>query len=172
MGAALLAVATAGAAQGMDWTLIGGASNKASVRQVGVIAGWTQPTPLWQGDTWRLRLRHEAVLVGWHVPQARDIVEVGYSPVFRLERPLSGGNGRTFFVEGAIGVRLISHTRVSAEHRMSTAFQFADMLGVGTQWGRDGRSTLGLRVQHMSNLGIKKPNPGLNTLYLYYTHRF
>ena len=55
---------------------------------------------------------------------------------------------------------------------MSTAFQFADMLGVGMQFGREARSTLGLRVQHLSNLGIKKPNPGIEFLQLYYSYRF
>ena len=46
------------------------------------------------------------------------------------------------------------------------------MLGVGVQWGAQGRSTLGLRYQHVSNLGIKRPNPGLDFGQLYYTHRF
>lgn len=169
----LLGVATAAhaQAQGIDWTLVGGASNESSVRSLGVTAGWTRPTPLWQGDAWRLRLRHEGVLAAWHVPRAKDLVEIGYSPVLRLERPLSGGSS-VLFLEGSIGVRLLSHTRVSQEHRMSTAFQFADMLGVGMQFGREARSTLGLRIQHLSNLGIKKPNPGIEFLQLYYSYRF
>ena len=174
--AAALALLTAGAAahaqaQGIDWTLVGGVADESSVKSLGVVAGWTRPTPLWQGETWRLRLRHEGVLAAWHVPRARDIVEVGYSPILRLERPLSGSQS-VFFLEGSIGVRLLSHTRVSAEHRMSTAFQFADMLGVGMQFGHEGRSTLGLRYQHLSNLGIKKPNPGINFMQVYYSYRF
>ena len=169
-GAALALACVVGHAQGVDWTLVGGASDESRVRQVGVIAGWDRPTPIWQGESWRLRLRHEAVLSAWHVPRARDLVELGYSPVLRLERPLA--SRRVFFVEGSIGVRLLSHTRVSAEHRMSTAFQFADMLGVGMQFGREARSTLGMRVQHLSNLGIKKPNPGINFLQVYYSYRF
>ena len=158
-------------AQGIDWTLVGGASNESSVKSLGVVAGWTRPTPLWQGDTWRLRLRHEGVLSAWHVPHAKDLVEVGYSPVLRFERPLANSQS-VFFLEGSIGVRLLSHTRVSQEHRMSTAFQFADMVGVGMQFGRESRSTLGLRLQHLSNLGIKKPNPGIEFLQLYYSYRF
>ncbi len=170
VGSVLLAASTIGHAQGVDWTLIGGASDESRVKQVGIVAGWTQPTPLWQGESWRLRLRHEGVLAGWHVPRARGIVELGYSPVLRLERPLQ--SNRVFFVEGSIGVRLLSHTRVSQEHRMSTAFQFADMLGVGMQFGHEARSTLGMRFQHLSNLGIKKPNPGINFLQVYYSYRF
>ena len=170
-GATLVLAGAAAHAQGVDWTLIGGASDTARVRQVGVVAGWTRPAPRWQGDAWRLRLRHEGVLAAWHVPQARDVVEVGYSPVLRMERPLQG-SANVFFVEGSIGVRLLSHTRMADDHHMSTAFQFADMLGAGMQFGQDGRSTLGVRLQHLSNLGIKKPNPGINFVQVYYAYRF
>lgn len=171
LAAALCLSACAGTTWGADWTLIGAAGDKASVKLVGVIAGWTQPEPLWQGRDWRLRLRHEALLAGWRVPGSRNLWEVGYSPVLRLERPLAGG-ARNFFVEASIGARVLSRTRVTPEHRMSTAFQFADMLGMGMQFGRDGRSTVGVRLQHLSNLGIKKPNPGIDFLQLYYTYRF
>lgn len=172
LGAACgLAQAQAQPAGGLDWTLSAAGAAEANVSKLGVIAGWTQPAPLWQGAQWRLRLRHEVELAAWRVPKARDLLELGYSPVLRLERPLSGGTS-VFFVEGSIGARLLSHTRVAPERSLSTAFQFSDMLGVGVQWGAQGRSTLGLRYQHVSNLGIKRPNPGLDFGQLYYTHRF
>lgn len=159
------------AAQGPDWSLSAARAKEADVRKLGVIAGWTRPEPLWQGQRWQLRLRHEFELAAWNVPRARDLVELGYSPVLRLERKLSGG-ARNLFVEGSIGVRLLSHARLAADHSMGSAFQFSDMLGAGMQWGREGRSTLGVRFQHLSNFGIKKPNPGMDFLMLYYTHRF
>ena len=172
LGAACgLAQAQAQPAGGLDWTLSAAGAAEANVRKIGVIAGWTQPAPLWQGAQWRLRLRHEVELAAWRVPKARDLLELGYSPVLRLERPLRGGQA-LLFVEGSIGARLLSHTRVAPERSLSTAFQFSDMLGVGVQWGAQGRSTLGLRYQHVSNLGIKRPNPGLDFGQLYYTHRF
>ena len=158
------------AAQGVDWTLTGGAATERSVKKLGVIAGWTRPEPLWQGEQWRLRLRHEAELSAWDVPKAKNLIEAGYSPVIRLEHPLAGGS--IFFVEGSIGVRLLSHTRVAPDHRLSTAFQFSDQVGMGIQWGRDAQSTLGLRYQHLSNAGIKNPNPGMDFVRLYYTYRF
>ena len=41
---ALLALAPVlGHAQGVDWTLIGGAADESSVKQLGVVAGWTRP---------------------------------------------------------------------------------------------------------------------------------
>ena len=172
LGAACgLAQAQAQPAGGLDWTLSAAGAAEANVSKLGVIAGWTQPAPLWQGAQWRLRLRHELELAAWRVPKARDLLELGYSPVLRLERPLSGGSS-VFFVEASIGVRLLSQTRVSPERTLSTAFQFSDQLGVGVQWGRDARSTLGVRYQHISNAGIKKPNPGMDFVLLYYTHRF
>ena len=166
-----LAQAQAQPAGGLDWTLSAAGAAEANVRKIGVIAGWTQPAPLWQGAQWRLRLRHELELAAWRVPKARDLLELGYSPVLRLERPLRGGQA-LLFVEGSIGARLLSHTRVAPDRSLSTAFQFSDMLGVGVQWGAQARSTLGLRYQHVSNLGIKKPNPGMDFGQLYYTHRF
>lgn len=172
LGAACgLAQAQAQPAGGLDWTLSAAGAAEANVSKLGVIAGWTQPAPLWQGAQWRLRLRHEVELAAWRVPKARDLLELGYSPVLRLERPLRGGQA-LLFVEGSIGARLLSHTRVAPERSLSTAFQFSDMLGVGVQWGAQARSTLGLRYQHVSNLGIKRPNPGLDFGQLYYTHRF
>ena len=172
LGAACgLAQAQAQPAGGLDWTLSAAGAAEANVSKLGVIAGWTQPAPLWQGAQWRLRLRHELELAAWRVPKARDLLELGYSPVLRLERPLRGGQA-LLFVEGSIGARLLSHTRVAPERSLSTAFQFSDMLGVGVQWGAQGRSTLGLRYQHVSNLGIKKPTPGINFVQVYYAYRF
>ena len=158
-------------AEGVDWSLSAGRAQQADVSKLGVIAGWTQPAPLWQGASWRLKLRHEVELSAWHVPKARNLLELGYSPVLRLERPLAG-HRRSLFVEASIGVRLLSHTRVAPDLTVSTAFQFSDVLGAGVQWGPEGRSTLGLRYQHLSNLGIKRPNPGIDFVQLYYTHRF
>ncbi|HNE59240.1 MAG TPA: acyloxyacyl hydrolase [Ottowia sp.] len=157
--------------EGVDWSLSAAAAADAGVRKLGLIAGWTQAAPLWQGTQWRLRLRHEIELAAWHVPRARDLVELGYSPVLRLERPLDGAHA-TLFLEGSIGARLLSRTRVAPQRSLSTAFQFSDMLGVGVQWGTQARSTLGLRYQHVSNLGIKEPNPGMDFVQVYYTHRF
>lgn len=158
-------------AAGVDWALAAGAGSRQQVNKLGVVAGWTRPAPLWQGDRWRLMLHHEVELAAWHVPRARDLVELGYSPVLRLERPLDGGRSVLFF-EGAIGARLLSHTTLAPEHRLSTAFQFSDMLGLGLRWGRDQRVTAGLRVQHLSNLGIKRPNPGIEFVQLYAAYRF
>ena len=160
---------SATAAPALDLTVSAGAGTQ-HVDKLGLVLGWTRPEPLWQGRRWRLMLRHELELASWRVANARDLLELGYSPVLRLERPLAGSSAR-LFVEGSIGVRLLSGTHVG-EHSLSTAFQFSDQLGLGWQWGAQGRHTLGLRLQHISNADIKRPNPGMNFWQLVYRHKF
>jgi len=152
-----------------DLTLAAAVSSRQKVRKIELNLGWTQEQPLWQGQDWRLRLRHELVLGQWRVPHARNITELGYSPVLQLERPGAGG---TFFVEGSIGARLLSHTWLAQHSPLASAYQFADMTGAGMQWGQGaGAQTMGLRLQHQSNAGLKKPNAGINFLILYYRHK-
>jgi hypothetical protein len=176
LAAASLAFGACAAAQSpapFDLSAAAAAGSRGQVRKVELDLGWTQEQALWQGRIWRLRLRHEIALGEWRVPDARNITEVGYSPVLRLEKPEEGPDGSVFFVEGSIGARLLSHTRLAPKIPLSTAFQFADMIGLGLQWGRGADAqTVGLRLQHQSNADIKKPNPGINFLMLYYRRAF
>ena len=165
--AALLAATPA--AHAVDWTLIGGFSEKNSVKKLGVIAGFNQAEPLWAGQNWELALRHELELSGWRVPQAKNILELGYSPFLRFQQRREGAR---FFVEASIGVRLLSDTWLSDTKTLSTHFQFSDQIGAGVQFGQQHNQTLGLRIQHLSNAGIKRPNPGINFANIYYTYRF
>jgi hypothetical protein len=159
------------AAQALDLTAVFAKGNRYSIDKYGVIAGWQHPRPLWQGSAWQLQLRHEVELATWRLKTVSDIVEFGYSPVFRFQR-VTGDVPSGFYVEGAIGVRLLSHTRIHQDKTMSTAFQFSDMIGAGYQWGEQGRHTVGVRYQHLSNAGIKRPNPGINYSTLFYRYTF
>ena len=159
-----------GRAFAADWSVGVGSGDK-GVRKISLAAGWDREEPLWQGQKWHLALRHEVELGIWRIRHASDAVEFGYSPVLRLIRPLSTHASR-LFVEGSIGVRLISHTRLSPNLGMSTMFQFSDMLGMGYQWGTGQRTTVGIRATHISNGGIKKPNHGLNFGELYIQRTF
>ena len=159
-------------AQAADWQVSVGGGDRSSINKVGFGVVWDPHAPLWQGQVWQLRLLHEAQLAYWDVPRASDTFEIGYSPMFRLQRgTLSTGNWVPF-IEASIGVRLISNTRLSESRTMSTAFQFSDTLGVGVQFGNKARSTVGLRYQHLSNAGIKHPNPGINFTQIYYQQSF
>lgn len=159
------------AAQGLQLSATA-ASGDHGVSKYGVILAWNRAAPLWQGQSWQLLLRHEVELAAWRVKHARNLIEAGYSPVFRLQRPLAGGGAKAFFIEGSIGVRALSHTRITPDRSMGSALHFSDMLGLGWQWGPQGRSSAGVRIQHLSNGGVKKPNPGINFGQIYYSHRF
>ena len=163
-------IAGSGCALAADWSVGVGSGDK-GVRKISLAAGWDREEPLWQGQKWHLALRHEVELGIWRIRHASDAVEFGYSPVLRLIRPLSTHAGR-LFVEGSIGVRLISNKRLSPDFGMSTAFQFSDMLGMGYQWGTGQRTTVGIRATHISNGGIKKPNHGVNFGQLYVQRTF
>jgi hypothetical protein len=53
-----------------------------------------------------------------------------------------------------------------------TRFNFVDTAGVGRSFGAQRKHELGLRLVHMSNAGIKEPNPGENFLQLRYAASF
>lgn len=73
------------------------------------------------------------------------------------------------YIEAGVGASLFNHTRVG-DKRLGSAFNFEDRLGFGVIL--DGRHHLGFRVLHYSNLGIKRPNQGIESYSLYYSHQF
>lgn len=74
-----------------------------------------------------------------------------------------------FYVEGGVGPSVFTHTQF-ADKNISTAFQFADQIGLGFQLTKNNR--LGLRYSHFSNANIKTPNPGLDVTQITYTYQF
>lgn len=172
LAAAALWAAVPQTAQAADWQVSAGTGDRASIKKVGFGVVWDPHPALWQGNVWQLRLLHEAQVAYWDVPHAKDIVEIGYSPVLRLQRGTASAGSWSPFIEASIGVRAISHTRLSESTTMSTAFQFSDVIGAGVQFGNRLRSTVGIRYQHLSNASIKRPNPGINFTQLYYQQSF
>jgi hypothetical protein len=81
------------------------------------------------------------------------------TPVFRwtFERPASP----RLFVEGGLGVHLLSATRINNDRIFSTAFQFGEMVGIGVAFGRNNAYEVRLYGEHVSNGRIKLPNWGL-----------
>ena len=103
---------------------------------------------------WRLAGYWEFTVGIWDNPD-ESTAEIALTPVFRFQR-------RAFYVEGAIGFHLVQ-TRISADRTFSTAFQFGDHVGAGIV---SGKYDFGVRVQHISNANLAKPNPGINFLLL------
>jgi len=60
----------------------------------------------------------------------------------------------------------------SSDYNYATAFQFTPMAGVGVQIGSHQQYQVGYRFQHISNGGIKEPNPGINFHQLYLQYNF
>ena len=92
--------------------------------------------------------------------QRQHIANIGFTPVLRYSADQRLG----WYVEGGIGLNLLTQTYHNDGKHLSTAFQFGDHLGTGYVFpnGWD----LGFKLQHFSNGGIKKPNNGVNFLVM------
>ena len=69
------------------------------------------------------------------------------------------------FIEAGIGAHLLSTTRID-NRQLSTAFQFGEQLALGVRVAGRVPLAISLRGEHVSNGGIKHPNPGVNFLSL------
>lgn len=130
--------------------------------------------PLLERPTWRLTAQYEFGVTVFHgtrtdVGGYRTIAGFGATPVLRAEWPAERW---PVFVEAGLGAMLITHTKLQLDHQFSTAFQFNEILGVGTRFGERSQYELGLRVQHMSNADIKGPNNGLTWGALRFAWKF
>lgn len=65
-----------------------------------------------------------------------------------------------WFAEAGIGLSVMNPVYQSAHKQFSTHFNFVDVLGLGRSFGEGQRHEMGLRLTHISNGGIKHPNPG------------
>lgn len=115
---------------------------------------------------WHVAGYWDASLGAWRAE--KTLVDLGITPVFRLQRSDSAGP----YFEAAIGFHLLSDLSVSRTRVFGSHFQFGDHVGAGWRFGERGRYDLGLRLQHLSNGGIKKPNPGINFAVLRLAYRF
>lgn len=98
--------------------------------------------------------------------RSQDIAVLGITPVFRLQSNTLKG----FYAEAGIGAYLLSELYDNDGKRFSTAFQFGDHVGIGYVFGNN--LDVGLRIQHFSNAGIKKPNPGVDFATLRISYAF
>jgi lipid A 3-O-deacylase len=149
-----------------------GAGNHVDV--FGVSIGWPdwKRGPL-EGD-WSLSAYGKGTVASWegrdHETPNKYVTAFGAYPVLRLET--SSGERFWPFLEGSVGVNLLSRTRINNEREFSTAFQFSEFLGAGVAFGDKREYDLGLRVQHVSNGNIKFPNDGLTYGSVVFQYRF
>ena len=126
-------------------------------------AQWQWDKRWWQRGGWHLGAYWDLQLGEWR--NGRDVYDLSITPVFRYQR--SSGDVIPY-VEAAIGFHLLSDVSISRQRIFSTRFQYGDHVGVGAVIGRH---DLSVRLQHLSNGGIARPNPGINFLVLRYQLR-
>lgn len=142
------------------------------VRKLDLGFVWDPNITWWEIGGWHFTVLGEAHAAWWHTDEGNvhnNIGEFGVGPVLRFVK--SSGWVRPF-VEAGVGVRLLTSPTISTSYALSTAFQFADMVGVGAQFGNHQQYQAGYRFQHVSNAGIKEPNPGINFSQLYLQYNF
>jgi lipid A 3-O-deacylase len=133
---------------------------------------WDPNLTWWQIGDWHFSLVGEAHAAWWHTDEGNvheNIGEFGITPVIRFIK--ESGAIRPFIEVGG-GVRVLTSPTISTGFTVSTAFQFADMAGVGVQFGSHQQYLAGYRFEHVSNGGIKDPNPGINFSQLYLQYNF
>jgi lipid A 3-O-deacylase len=105
---------------------------------------WDLTLAQWQGRAWDGIDGHD-----------HNDTDIGITPVFRFENDSKVG----WYSELGIGAHLMTSIYDNNHRDFSTAFQFGDHIGVGYEtknW------SVGIKLQHFSNGGIKHPNPGAN----------
>lgn len=152
---------------------VGGGITDRDINKVDVGVVWDPGLTWWEIGGFHFTLLGEGHVAYWHstVNYATNpnIWEFGVTPVLRFVK--SSGTFRPF-IEAGVGVRVLSHTRITPYFTVSSAFQFADMVGVGAIFGAKQNYQAGFRFQHVSNAGIKEPNPGINFSQLYLQYNF
>lgn len=98
--------------------------------------------------------------------QHQNITSIGITPVFRWQKDSKKG----FYAEAGIGAHLMSETYNNAGNAVASAFVFGDHIGIGYVFNN--KLDVGLKYQHFSNAGIKKPNDGVNFTVLSARYHF
>lgn len=145
----------------------GGGGNGFALASVGVVWDCQCLKGLWGG---RIDGQLEAGLGVWNargVDGRKNFAALTVIPVFRYRFD----EGRSpWFVEGGIGAVVHDRLYTTKQKRFGTAINFSDQIGVGYRLSP--KAELGLRLEHVSNGGVKEPNPGEDALQVRYTVRY
>lgn len=176
--AALGAIAAPASAQSKDlsWGIYGqfGSGLESRDNPHAITLGVTNGLPWsWQLGNSKIVTYWDAYLSQWRAPAVgggdKTYLQIGIIPSARLR--FDNGNSPWFFDAG-IGATYLDDIYATPRHTFSTRFQFTEFLSVGRSFGDAGQHELSLRVQHFSNAGIDKPNPGENFIQLRYGVKF
>ena len=171
VGAMLSGFGTSGA-RSADLLLIRGQGDAVGVTAAALrIREWKSWTP---DGRWSYVLAPEWQIGFWDAQQpgvnGSRIFDASVTGVLTI-RPRSSGIS-SYYLDIGFGVHLLSETRISDERHFGSSFQFGEFLGVGADFGERRRYSLAARVQHVSNGGIKRPNPGVTFMQVLMMYRF
>ena len=155
-------------ARAVDGISVEGGSGSESVKLGRIGAQWNWQKQWFKGPEWHVGGYWDLQAGEWHGNGHAHVTDLGLTPTFRLEK----NEGFGPYVEGAIGFHYLSSKDVSAGKQFSTNFQFGDHVAGGVRFGDKGQYDLQLRLQHLSNAGIKHPNPGINFTILRFAYHF
>ena len=132
---------------------LGGGTHSVEIWRVG--AQWQQRPKWLKQSPWQL---YWDLSVGSWNSATGTVHDFGVTP--ELRHPI--GSRGTYFDAG-IGFHVLSDSHISSDFGFSTRFQFGDHVGVGYNFGP---LDVSARLQHLSNGGMRNPNPGINFLLL------
>ncbi len=133
---------------------------------------WDPGLNWWEIGGWHFSLTGEAHVAYWHTSEGafhNNVYAFGVQPMVRF---IKDSGGIRPYIEAGAGLRVLSHPTITDTYTLSTALQFTEIVGVGAQFGGHQQYQAGVRFQHISNAGIKEPNPGINFTQLYVQYNF
>jgi len=151
----ILAFCLPGSALALDSVSFEGGRGSGRTNLLRMGLQWRGHDQWFEHSSWHVAHYMELAFGGWNNGN-HTVYDAGITPVFRFER--SGGSP---YFEAAIGFHAVSKLEFEDSRETSTKFQFGDHVGAGILRGR---YDFGLRLQHLSNGGIRNPNPGINFL--------
>lgn len=154
---AFVAADRGAAAQGTT-SFTAGVAWSSAWRRTSRTGEWTASFELFVSRwTAQLNGRHESFTLVGLVPLARYRFDHGQSD---------------WFAEGGVGPSTMNRLYERDHKQFSTRFNFYNTVGVGRSFGAQRENEIALRLVHVSNAGIKEPNPGENFVQLRYARQF
>jgi lipid A 3-O-deacylase len=130
---------------------------------------WSGAPRVWLGRlTWQI----EATVGVWHSVAVGDAGAPQLSLQLGLKPAARWGFGHGWFVEAGVGLNFVATRYRAGDRRFSTRLNFGDHIALGLRFGERRQHELQLRVEHFSNAGLRKPNPGEDFGQVRYVWRY
>lgn len=144
-------------------------SNRSSAFAAGVLWPWIDAPRVWPGRlTWQI----EATVAAWRSLATAQVGEPQFSLQLGLTPSARWALGPGWFLEAGIGLNVVTPRYRAGHRRFSTRLNFGDHVALGMTFGEGQHHELQVRLEHFSNAGLRKPNPGENFVQLRYAWRF